>query len=157
MYSSACFGRPRAHHQELNKSSGSLWFYCWSVVIAVLLVVVGPAQPRPKALLSPRSNSKTRGCYCSCWAPDGGCEDAQNMLSCTQTSSNKLEKMLHIVGWFIGRVIWGLYSISKILWNITSYLKQGVTSHMTLTFVNFYEPKNLISKCKKTVINCKIV
>jgi len=43
MYSSACFGRPHAHHQELNCSS-SLWFYHWSVVVAVLLVVVGPVD-----------------------------------------------------------------------------------------------------------------
>ena len=42
MYSSTRFGRPHAHHQELNCSS-SLWFYRWSVVVAVLLVVVGPA------------------------------------------------------------------------------------------------------------------
>jgi hypothetical protein len=32
-----------AHHQELNNCSSSLWFYRWSVVVAVLLVVVGPA------------------------------------------------------------------------------------------------------------------
>jgi len=31
-------------------------------------------------------------------APDDGHEDAQNMLSCTYTSSNKLEKLLHLVG-----------------------------------------------------------
>ena len=41
MYSSTCFGHPHAHHQELNSCSSSLWFYRWSVVIAVLLVVVG--------------------------------------------------------------------------------------------------------------------
>ena len=44
MYSSTCFGSPHAHHQELNNCSSSLWFYCWSVVVAVLLVVVGPAS-----------------------------------------------------------------------------------------------------------------
>ena len=44
IYSSICFGRPHAHHQELNNDSSSLWFYLWSVVIAVLLVVVGPAD-----------------------------------------------------------------------------------------------------------------
>jgi len=33
------------HHQELNDCSSSLWFYLWSVVIAVLLVVVGPTGP----------------------------------------------------------------------------------------------------------------
>ena len=42
-----------------------------------------PAQPRPTALLTPRSNGKTRRCYCSCWTPDDGCKDARNMLSCT--------------------------------------------------------------------------
>ena len=43
MYSSTCFGRPYAHHQEFNNFSSSLWLYLWSVVVAVLLVVVGPA------------------------------------------------------------------------------------------------------------------
>jgi len=43
------------------------------------LVVVGLAWPRPTALLPPRSNGKTRGCYCTCWAPDDWREDARNM------------------------------------------------------------------------------
>jgi hypothetical protein len=42
IYSSTCFGRPHAHHQELNNCSSSLWFCLRSVVTAVLLVVVGP-------------------------------------------------------------------------------------------------------------------
>jgi hypothetical protein len=46
MYSSTCFGCPHAHHQKLNNYSSSLWFYRWSVVVAVLLVVVGPAGVR---------------------------------------------------------------------------------------------------------------
>jgi hypothetical protein len=41
MYSSTCFGRPHAHHQELNNCRSSLLFYLRSDVIAVLLVVVG--------------------------------------------------------------------------------------------------------------------
>jgi hypothetical protein len=41
IYSSTCFGRPQAHHQELNNCSNSLWFYLLRVVVAVLLVVVG--------------------------------------------------------------------------------------------------------------------
>jgi len=36
MYSSTCFGRPHAHHQELNDCSSSLWFYLRIVVTAVL-------------------------------------------------------------------------------------------------------------------------
>ena len=42
IYSSTCFWRPHAHHQELKNRSSSLWFYRWSVVVTVLLVVVGP-------------------------------------------------------------------------------------------------------------------
>jgi hypothetical protein len=45
MYSSTCFGRPHAHHQEFNIYSNSLWFYRWSVVVGVLLFVVGPDGP----------------------------------------------------------------------------------------------------------------
>jgi len=45
IYSSTCFERPHAHHQELNNCSSSLWFYLRSLVIAVLLVVVGPTGP----------------------------------------------------------------------------------------------------------------
>ena len=37
MYSSTCFGRPHAHHQELNNCSSSLWFYRWSVVVDLYL------------------------------------------------------------------------------------------------------------------------
>jgi hypothetical protein len=51
IYSSTYFGRPHAHHQELNNCSSSLWFYLRIVVMAVLLFVFGPASPK--------------GCYCS--------------------------------------------------------------------------------------------
>jgi hypothetical protein len=83
IYSSTCFGRPHAHHQELNNCSSNLWFYLHIVVIVVLLFVFGPAGPTMNvARLSPRYEGKTRGCYCSCCAPDDGREDARNMLSC---------------------------------------------------------------------------
>ena len=36
VYSSTCFERFPAHHQELNDCSGILWFYHHIVVIAVL-------------------------------------------------------------------------------------------------------------------------
>ena len=58
------------------------------------------------AVLPPRSNGKTKGCYCSCWAPDDGREDARSMLSCTQTSSNKLEKLLRLGGWYVWNGWW---------------------------------------------------
>jgi hypothetical protein len=53
------------------------------VVIAVLLVVVGPAgRPDHDQQHCYHHEGKTRGCYCSCCAPDDGREDALNMLSC---------------------------------------------------------------------------
>jgi hypothetical protein len=36
VYSSTCFGRFSAHHQELNGCSGNLWFYLRVVVTVVL-------------------------------------------------------------------------------------------------------------------------
>jgi len=47
MYNTTCFGHPHAHQQELNNCSSSPWFYLRSVVIAVLLVMVGPLINRP--------------------------------------------------------------------------------------------------------------
>ena len=62
IYSSTCFGRFPAHHQELSDCSGSLWFYLRIVVIVVLCSWSG----RPAVVV----------------APDDGHEDARNMLSC---------------------------------------------------------------------------
>jgi hypothetical protein len=46
VYSSTCFERFPAHHQELNERSGSLWFYLRIVVIVVLCSWSGrPAGP----------------------------------------------------------------------------------------------------------------
>jgi len=47
VYSSTCFGRFPAHHQELNDCIGSLWFYLRIVVIVVLCSWSGrPARLR---------------------------------------------------------------------------------------------------------------
>jgi hypothetical protein len=47
VYSSTCFERFSAHHQELNDCSGSLWFYLRIVVTVVLRSWSGrPVQPR---------------------------------------------------------------------------------------------------------------
>jgi hypothetical protein len=51
-------------------------------VIAVLLVVVGPARPRPTALLSPSSDGKPEAATAVVVASDDGHKDARNMLSC---------------------------------------------------------------------------
>ena len=109
IYSSTCFGSPHAHHQELNNCSSGLWFYLRSVVVAVPLVVVGPARPRPTALLSPHSEGKIRGRYCSCWAPDDGREDSRNTCwAVNKCQDNKLKKLLHPVG-DLFESLWTLY------------------------------------------------
>jgi hypothetical protein len=83
-----------AHHQEhltVFTVSGSVHPSCCRLPAdsnlgehyQIPLPAGRPARPRPTALLPPRCNGKTRGCYCSCWAPGDGREDARNMLSCT--------------------------------------------------------------------------
>jgi len=47
IYSSTCFGRFPAHHQELNECSSSLWFYLRIAVTVMLGSWLGrPARPR---------------------------------------------------------------------------------------------------------------
>ena len=48
----------------------------------MLLVVVGPALPRPTALLSASSDCKPDAATAVVVAPDDGHEDARNMLRC---------------------------------------------------------------------------
>jgi len=47
VYSSTCFGRFHAPHQELNECSGSLWFYLRIVVIVELCSWLGRPAGRP--------------------------------------------------------------------------------------------------------------
>jgi len=47
----------------------------------VLLAVVGPARPRPIALLPPSSDGKPEAAT-AVVAPDDGHDDARNTLSC---------------------------------------------------------------------------
>ena len=56
VYSSTCFGRFSAYHQELNDCSGSLWFYLHIVVT----VVLSAGTTTNTARLSPRYEGKTR-------------------------------------------------------------------------------------------------
>ena len=58
----------------------------------MLLVVVGPARPRPTALLPPSSDGKPEAATAVVVAPDDGHEDSRN------TTSNKLGKLLQLVG-----------------------------------------------------------
>jgi hypothetical protein len=88
VYSSTCFRRFPAHHQERNDCSDSLWFYLRIVVTVVLCSwsgrLAGPTTNT--ARLSQRYEGKTRCCHCSHLAPDDRRENARNVLSCKQTS-----------------------------------------------------------------------
>jgi hypothetical protein len=55
-------------------------------------------RPWPTAPLSPSSDGKPEVATAVVVAPDDGREDARNMLSCIMMTSNKLEKLLHLVG-----------------------------------------------------------
>ena len=57
----------------------------------------GRARPQPTAL-SPSCDGKPEAATAVVVAPDDGHEVALNMLSCIKTTSNKLEKLLHLVG-----------------------------------------------------------
>ena len=65
MYSSTCCGRPHAQPQEHNNCGSSLWFYRWSVVVAVLLVVVGPGMGNRSVTPIPhnRADYDQQHCY----------------------------------------------------------------------------------------------
>jgi hypothetical protein len=56
MYNSECFGRPHAHYQELNNCSSSIWFYRWSVVLALL-------PPRSKSNMSYEPSYRYTLCF----------------------------------------------------------------------------------------------
>jgi hypothetical protein len=62
IYSSACFGRPHVHNQELKNCSSNLWSYLRSVVIAVLLVAVGPVTPETCWAVNKRQVINWRNC-----------------------------------------------------------------------------------------------
>jgi hypothetical protein len=59
-----------------------------------------PARPRSTALLLPSSDGKPEAATAVVVGPDDGHENARNMLSSNQTTSNKLEKLLHLAGRF---------------------------------------------------------
>jgi hypothetical protein len=77
----------------------NIWFYRWSVVVAVLLVVVGPWPDNDRQHCYYHAPTvKPEAATAVVVAPDDGHEDARNMLSCIQTTSNKPVKLLHLVG-----------------------------------------------------------
>jgi hypothetical protein len=69
--------------KSYNNCSSSLWFYRWSVVIAVLLVVVGSDHDLQHCYHHAHNvpTVKPEAATAVVVAPDDGQEDARNMLS----------------------------------------------------------------------------
>ena len=60
VYSSTCFGRFPAHHQE-HDCSGSLWFYL-RIVVTVVLLMMGGKTPETCWAVNKRQNNKLENC-----------------------------------------------------------------------------------------------
>jgi hypothetical protein len=75
IYSSTCFGRSPAHHQDLNDCSSSLWFYLRIVVTTLLCSSLGrlkPARPRTQQVCHHDTKVKPEAATAVHWAPDNG-------------------------------------------------------------------------------------
>jgi hypothetical protein len=68
--------------RSYKNCSSSLWFYRWSVVVAVLLVVVGPDHDQQHCDHH-APTVKPEAATAVVVAPDYVREDVRNMLSCT--------------------------------------------------------------------------
>jgi hypothetical protein len=104
MYSSTCFGRPHAHHQELNSCSSSLWSYCWSFVVAVLLVVVGAVtmpDPDQQHWYHKAPTVRPEAATAVVELLMMGVRTPETCWAVNKLQLIKLENLLHLVGWFI--------------------------------------------------------
>jgi hypothetical protein len=91
-------GTSTQHQERKQLYLQHLVFFTQLLLRAAIAVGNRPARPRTTALLSPRSDGKSEAATAVVVAPDDGHEDARNMLSYIYTTSNKLEKLLHLVG-----------------------------------------------------------
>ena len=83
IYSSTCFGRFPAHHQELNDCSGSLWFYLRIVVTVVLCSWSGRlARPQTQHGYYHDTKVKPEAATAVIELLMMGGKNARNMLSC---------------------------------------------------------------------------
>jgi hypothetical protein len=100
VYSSTCFGRFPAYHQDLNDCSGSLWFYIRIVVIVVLCSWSGrPASPTANTTrLSPRYEGKPEAATAVIELLMMGGKTSETCWAVNKRQDNKLEKLLHLVG-----------------------------------------------------------
>jgi len=62
------------HHTiQINHQLDAQFLHFIILTFIYISTCFGPAGPTTNtARLSPRYEGKTKGCYCSCWAPDDG-------------------------------------------------------------------------------------
>ena len=95
IYNSTCFRRPHAHHQELNNCSSSLWFYLRIVVTAVLLFVFLEQQHCYHRDTKVKPEAATAVVELLMM----GVRTPEICRAVNKRQDNKLEKLLHLVGY----------------------------------------------------------
>ena len=99
VYSSTCFGRFPAPHQELNDCSGSLWFYLRIMVIVVLRSWLGrPAWPWTQHDYHHDIKVKPEAATAVIELLMMGGKTPEICWAVNKRQDNKLEKLLHQVG-----------------------------------------------------------
>ena len=99
VYSSTCFGRFPAHHQDLNDCSGSLRFYLRIVVTVVLCSWSGrPARPRARHDYYHDSKVKPEAAMAVIELLMMGGKTPATCWAANKRQDNKLKTLLHQVG-----------------------------------------------------------
>ena len=99
MYSSTCFGRFPAHHQELNDCSGILRFYLCIVVTVVLCSWSGrPARPRTQHDCHHDTRVKPEDATAVIELLMMGGKTPETCWAVNKRQDKKTEKLLHLVG-----------------------------------------------------------
>ena len=88
---------------EAYNCTRSLWFYRWREAAGALLVMVWQTTTNNAPATSLQQLNQRL--LVQLYAPDDGRGDVRSMLSHTQTSSNKLVKLLHLVLNYLNRMM----------------------------------------------------
>jgi hypothetical protein len=132
IYSSTCFRRSPAHHQELITAvaASAFTFVSWWQSCCVRGRASRPAGPTTKtARLSPRYKGKSRDCYCSYELLMMGGRTPETCWAVNKRQDNKLENSC----------IWLVIYLN---WVLCMYIP-NVTGYILYIITNYVSPQNL--------------